>query len=110
MTATTPPHTAVPAVRRDRWGATAVFLLNGAALSSYIVRMPSLKTAHHLSDAGLGALGVGFAVAALSSMQLVGPIARRVGSAAILRVTLLVMPVLLDLSGVVSGTVVFAVV
>ena len=86
-----------------RWPATAVFFLNGLTLSTYIVRMPSLKDQHQLSDGQLGAIGVLFAVSALTCMQFVGPLVARVGSRPVLRASLLVMPVMLVLVGVVGG-------
>ncbi|SEN90941.1 MFS transporter [Actinacidiphila rubida] len=74
-----------------RWPATAVFLLNGLTLSTSIARQPSLKSLHHLTDGQVGALGLLFAVAAIVSMQFVGPLAARVGSRPVLRVSLVVM-------------------
>ncbi|MGC5004716.1 hypothetical protein [Streptomyces sp. DT203] len=65
-----PPHVPLPG--------TAVFFLNGLTLSTYIVRLGSLKGKHHLSDAQLGLIGMAFAVAALACMQEVGPLTARV--------------------------------
>jgi MFS family permease len=86
-----------------RWPATAVFFLNGLTLSTYIVRIPTMKAAYHLTDGQLGVLGVLFAMAALASMQAVGALVTRVGSRPVLRVSLAVMPVLLALIGWVHG-------
>ncbi|MCX5317121.1 MFS transporter [Streptomyces sp. NBC_00154] len=88
-----------------RWPATAVFFLNGLTLSTYIVRLGSLKGKHHLSDGQLGLIGMAFAVAALACMQGVGPLTARVGTRPVLRISLLVMPVLLALVGLVKGAV-----
>jgi MFS family permease len=88
-----------------RWPATAVFFLNGLTLSTYIVRLGSLKGKHHLSDGQLGLIGMAFAVAALACMQGVGPLTARVGTRPVLRTSLLVMPVLLALVGLVKGAV-----
>ncbi|MFJ2565207.1 hypothetical protein ACIO02_19945 [Streptomyces sp. NPDC087568] len=52
-----------------RWPATAVFFLNGLTLSTYLVRLGSLKDKHHLSDGQLGLVGMAFAVMALACMQ-----------------------------------------
>lgn len=82
-----------------RWPATAVFFLNGLTLSTAIARQPSLKSEHHLADGQVGALGLLFAVAAIVSMQFVGPLVARVGSLPVLRVSLVVMPLLLALVG-----------
>ncbi|WP_250033345.1 MFS transporter [Paractinoplanes maris] len=79
----------------DRWAVTAVFLLNGLTLSTYIVRAPSFKAAHDLSDAWFGLSGLLFAAAALACMQAVGPLAARIGTRVILRGALTVMPLLL---------------
>lgn len=92
-----------------RWPATAVFFLNGLTLSTYLVRMPSLKSAHHLTDGQFGAIGMLFAVAALAAMQFVGPLVARVGNRAVLRGCLAVMPVLLVGVGLAGGVAGFAV-
>ncbi|MFI0941920.1 MFS transporter [Streptomyces sp. NPDC021020] len=91
-----------------RWPATAVFLLNGLTLSTFIARQPSLKSAHHLSNGQVGTLGLLFAVAAIVAMQFVGPLAARVGSRPVLRVSLVVMPLLLALVGLAGGFVALA--
>jgi MFS family permease len=92
-----------------RWPAAAVFLLNGLTMSTYLVRMPSLKAEHHLTDGQLGAIGMLFALAALACMQFVGPLVARVGSRPVLRASLAVMPVLLALLGLAGDLVTFAV-
>lgn len=86
-----------------RWPATAVFFLNGLTLSTWIARQPSLKSEHRLSDGQVGALGLLFAVAAIVSMQFVGPLVGRVGSRPVLRLSLIVMPLLLALVGLAGG-------
>ncbi|HEX6468444.1 MAG TPA: MFS transporter [Streptosporangiaceae bacterium] len=96
-------------VRTGRWPATAVFFLNGLTLSTYIVRLASLKDAHHLTDGQLGAIGMLFAVAALASMQFVGPLAARIGTPAVLRGCLAVLPVLLAAVGLARGAAGFTV-
>jgi MFS family permease len=89
------PHRHAARVQRDRWAVTAVFLLNGLTLSTYIVRAPSFKATHDLSDARFGLSGLLFAMAALACMQAVGPLAARLGTRTILRGALAVMPLLL---------------
>ncbi|MBM2621611.1 MFS transporter [Actinoplanes sp. LDG1-06] len=59
------------------------------------MRAPSFKTTHDLSDARFGLSGLLFALAALACMQGIGPLVARVGTRAVLRVALTVMPVLL---------------
>jgi len=98
----------IRSVRGGRWPATAVFLLNGLALSTYIVRVPSLKAEHSLSDGQLGLIGMLFALAALAALQTVGPLVSRLGSGHILRTSLILMPVLLAAVGLAAGPVPFA--
>lgn len=98
-----PPEPTGRAAGTGRWPATAVFFLNGLTLSTYIARQPSLKDTHHLADGHVGELGLLFALAALVSMQFVGPLVARTGSRPVLRVSLLVMPLLLALVGLVGG-------
>ena len=97
------PPTAAIAATRGRWPATAVFFLNGLTLSTYIVRLPSLKLDHHLTNGRLGITGLCFALAALAAMQFVGPLVARLGSAPVLRTSLGVMPVLLAVVGLSDG-------
>ncbi|MBL7254294.1 MFS transporter [Paractinoplanes lichenicola] len=78
-----------------RWAVTAVFFLNGLTLSTYIVRAPSFKAAHDMSDALFGLSGLLFALSALACMQAVGPLAAKIGTRTILRLALAVMPLLL---------------
>ncbi|WP_405146295.1 MFS transporter [Sphaerisporangium sp. NBC_01403] len=107
---TTPARSAARGGGTGRWPATAVFFLNGLALSTYIVRLPSLKGEHHLADGQLGVVGVLFALAALASMQFVGPLVARIGSRPVLRASLVIMPLLLALVGLAGGPVQFALV
>lgn len=83
----------------QRWYATAVFLLNGLTLSTWISRMAAVKGDLGLSDRELGLAGAVFAVAAISAMQLVGGLVTRFGSPTVLRASLLGLPVLLALVG-----------
>jgi MFS family permease len=100
-----PPVTAVPA----RWAVTAVFFLNGLLLSSYIIRLPSLKADHHLNDGQLGLLATLFGAAAVITMQFVGSVVAQVGSARIIRIALVVMPIMLVGIGLPAGIIEFAV-
>ncbi|MCO5994283.1 MFS transporter [Actinoallomurus rhizosphaericola] len=108
-TPTAPAPSAARTARAGRWPATAVFLLNGLTLSTYIVRLPALKDEHHLTDGQVGTIGALFAVAALASMQFVGPLVARFGSRTMLRVSLAAMPLLLGAVGLAGGPVAFAV-
>jgi MFS family permease len=93
---------------RGRSAVTAVFFLNGLLLSSYIVRLPSLKADHHLSNGQLGALGTLFGAAALIAMQFVGTFTARVGSARVIRVTLVALPLAVIAIGASRGVFAFA--
>ncbi|MGW4391056.1 MFS transporter [Streptomyces sp. NPDC004685] len=99
------PHRRGRAGNPGRWPATAVFFLNGLTLSTYLVRLGSLKDKHHLNDGQLGLVGMVFALAALACMQGVGPLTARVGTRPVLRTSLVVMPVLLALVGLARGPV-----
>jgi sugar phosphate permease len=107
--ATTAPLVESPATAvRGRWAVTAVFFLNGLLLSTYIVRLPSLKADHHLSNGQLGALGTLFGAAALIAMQFVGGFTARVGSAHVIRLALLALPLAVIAIGESRGTFAFA--
>jgi predicted MFS family arabinose efflux permease len=93
----------------NRWPITAVFFLNGLTLCSYIVRIPAIKAGQQLSNGELGLVGMLFGVAALVAMQCVGALAARVSMTWVIRVALVVMPLVLVLSGLRQGVVVFAV-
>jgi len=88
---------------RGRWAVTAIFFLNGLTLSTYLVRVPSLKVDHHLSTGQLGLVSTVFGAAALVTMQFVGALVARYGSALLIRLTL--VPALLSLLGDGSWTI-----
>ena len=58
---------------KPRRAITSVFLLNGLALSSFLVRVPSLKAQNHLNNGQIGMIGLLFGLSAITSMQFVGP-------------------------------------
>lgn len=94
-TAAQPPQVATTVARHARWAVTAVFFLNGALLSTYTVRLPSLKIGLHLSDGRLGIILTLFGAAALPTMQFAGPLVARFGSARIMRLAAIVLPLTL---------------
>ena len=94
---------------RGRWAVTAIFFLNGLTLSTYLVRLPSIKAEHHLSDGQLGLVGTVFGAAALVTMQFVGASVARFGSARIIRFALLLLPIALIGVGFSHGLIAFAV-
>lgn len=80
---------------RARWAITGVFFVNALLVATYINRIPTLQIGHHLSDGTLGVVLAAFGVAAIVTMQFVGRLVGRAGSAAVLRWGLLLMPVTL---------------
>jgi predicted MFS family arabinose efflux permease len=90
-----------------RWPTTAVFFLNGVLLCSYLVRIPSLKAAQHLDDGQLGLVGMLFGASALVTMQFVGAMVARIGTARVIRLGLFAMPLALVMTGLREGVLVF---
>lgn len=81
-----------PRVRAARWAVTGVFALNGLLVATYLVRIPTLKTSLGLTDSQLGAILTCWGIAALLTMQLVGRLVARFGSARVIRLTLAALP------------------
>jgi MFS family permease len=94
---------------RSRRAITSVFLLNGLALSSFIVRLPSLKAQHHLNNGQIGVVGMLFGLSALASMQFVGSLVGRFGSGPILRIALPALAVALVGVGVSGGVLAYTI-
>ena len=90
-----------------RWPVTAVFFLNGILLCSYLVRIPALKAAQQLDDGQLGLVGMLFGAAALVTMQFVGAMVARIGTARVIRLALVLMPVVLVATGLRHGLLVY---
>ncbi|WP_428963799.1 MFS transporter [Micromonospora fluostatini] len=98
---TTPPAgpgSMAPA-RWARWAAAAAFLITGLVLSSYFVRVPSLKIKYGFTDGELGLFFVLPVVTGLVAMQATGNLVARFGSAPIIRVTMLGLPLSLAAIG-----------
>ena len=95
-------RTAARAVRA-RWAVAAVFAANGATIAGMVVRLPSLKLEHGLTDGWLGLLSAAFGVAAVAAMQVAGRLSARVGSAAVVRVVAVALPVAVVGQGLRSG-------
>ncbi|WP_290057317.1 MFS transporter [Amycolatopsis solani] len=83
------------AAARARWAVVAVFFFNGTLFSTFISRVPSLKLDHGLSDGRLGAILTLFGLAALVTMQFVGPLVARFGSARVIRPAVAASPFVL---------------
>ena len=90
-----------------RSAVTAVFFLNGVLLCSYLVRIPSLKAGQHLDDGQLGLVGMLFGASALVTMQFVGAMVARIGTARVIQLGLFAMPVVLVVTGLREGILVF---
>jgi MFS family permease len=102
---------------RTRVAVMAVFFLNGLMIASYIVRLPSLKADLHLSTFQVGLASTLFGVSAVVAMQFVGGLVARYGSARLIRVGLVAMPLVLggigftrDFTGLAVASVFFGVV
>ncbi|MDQ7810299.1 MFS transporter [Amycolatopsis sp. A133] len=83
---------ATPGVARARWAITGVFFINGLLLSTYLVRIPSLKASLGLTESQLGVVLTCYGVAAVLAMQSVGRLVARFGSARVILVTLAALP------------------
>lgn len=79
--------------RLTRWAAAAAFLIVGLVFSSYFVRVPTLKLTHDLSAGQLGFLLVLPTVAAVVVMQRTGALVARFGSATVVRISAVALPI-----------------
>lgn len=61
----------------ERAGLTALFVADGLALATWAARLPSVKSAHDLSDAGLAVVLFAVAVGALAAMPVAGAVVSR---------------------------------
>jgi MFS family permease len=91
MTVLDPPRV----LRRTRAAVMAVFLLNGLMIASYVVRLPSLKADLQLSTFQIGLASTLFGASAMVAMQFVGGLVARHGSAWLIRLALVAMPLVL---------------
>jgi MFS family permease len=92
--------TAGTELRRAHVGTALVFFIHGAAIATWVPRIPAIKQDLGLTEGSLGIALLGIAVGALGAMQLAGPLLARYGSrpvtrvAAIANAALLVTPAL----------------
>ncbi|MGW3959577.1 MFS transporter [Amycolatopsis sp. NPDC005003] len=77
---------------RARRAVTGVFFVNGLLVGTYLVRIPALKAGLGLTESELGAVLTCWGVAAVLTMQLLGRLVARVGSAPIIRFALAALP------------------
>ena len=80
-----------------RLAVTAIFFINGAALSSLYARLPALQADLGLADAALGALLLATALGLLLAQPLAGAVAARAGSAPVTRAGALALAAVLPL-------------
>ncbi|WP_425146324.1 MFS transporter [Deinococcus sp.] len=84
------PATPAPTARglallTPRVATSLMFFVNGLIVASWVVRIPSVRDALHLTEAQVGTAILGMAVGALLSMPLSGGWIARFGSAAVTR-------------------------
>ncbi|MFI9553065.1 MFS transporter [Nonomuraea endophytica] len=96
--------------RRAPWMAAVPFLVTGMVLASYFVRIPSMKLQFGLSDGQLGLLFTLPILSALVAMQLTGRLVARHGSAPVVRVAMVALPLLLPCYALAGDLVWFGVV
>lgn len=101
--APTDPSETTGRLTPNGWPIRGVFFVNGLVCASYIVSMPALKRAHGLDEASMGVLGAVFALAALVAMQFAGRIGSAQGRVALLRCTVVVLPVALVVVALAPG-------
>jgi predicted MFS family arabinose efflux permease len=87
------------AVRRARQGITVVFFVVGLQISAWFTQIPQIKSGLRLSDGALGLALLCPAAGALLTMQVSGRLARRRGSAPVVRLSGAVMAATLPLIG-----------
>jgi MFS family permease len=95
MTTTDAGGSATRQAVRARWAIVAVFGANGVAMASLLVRNPSLKLDHDLTAGQFGLVSTVFGLVAVLVMQFAGRLAARLGSALLVRVATVVLPLAL---------------
>jgi len=76
---------------RARWGISAVFFADGAALGGYVAHLPDIQAKLHLTNAELGRTMLFSALGAITTMPLAGPLIHRIGSRALTMAGLLAL-------------------
>lgn len=90
-----------PAAHR---AAAALFLVSGLSFGGFVVRSAALKAEHGLDDRAYGLTSVLFGAVAITTMQALGRLLRRVGPEAVARVAVVTLPLAVALLGAVPGT------
>lgn len=90
----------VPAgrARRAQLAVATLFLVNGAAVGSWVPHIPERAHALGLNEAQLGSVLLAAGIGAVTVMPIIGPVLRRVGSRRVTIMSGLVFPALLALA------------
>ena len=67
-------------LRRARWAALGIFLINGVVIASWVAHIPLIKERFGLSDGALGLTLLVIALGSIASLMLTGGVIARVGS------------------------------
>ncbi len=86
------------AARRAQWAVATLFLVNGAAVGSWVPHIPERAQALGLNPAQLGYILLAAGIGALCAMPVSGPLLRRFGSKTVAITTGLMFPALLSLA------------
>ncbi len=89
---------ALPAVRRAQLAVATLFLVNGAAIGSWVPHIPERAAALGLNEAQLGSVLLAAGIGALCAMPLSGPLLRRAGSRRVSLVAGLLFPALFTMA------------
>jgi len=94
------PSVEVPGTvaKRAQLGVAMLFLVNGAAIGSWVPHIPERAAALHLNPAQLGEILLAAGIGALFAMPVSGPLLRRFGSRKVCIVAGLLFPALLTLA------------
>ncbi len=90
-------HVVSQQTRSSRVAVTAIFFLNGTAISGLYARLPTLQADLRLTDAHLGALLLATALGLLAAQPVAAAIAARVGSAPVTLTSALALAAVLPL-------------
>ena len=90
-------HVVSQHTRSSRVAVTAIFFLNGTAISGLYARLPTLQADLRLTDAHLGALLLATALGLLAAQPVAAAIAARVGSAPVTLASALALAAVLPL-------------
>ncbi len=85
----------LPRVRRAQMAVATLFLVNGAAIGSWVPHIPERARALHLNEAQLGSVLLAGGIGALFAMPLSGTLLRHLGSRTICVIAGLFFPALL---------------